>query len=149
MLTTPHAVAGATIGVLLPNPLLAIPVAVASHFVLDSIPHWQETLAPYVPTNKTYIRIPLDIALALILVSLVAHWNYQDHTLIWLCALFANIPDLDSLVVIIPRLKTGLIRKFWDWHCKIQRETSSIRGVYTQVIFTCFCLLIVYMRKRL
>lgn len=146
MLTTPHAVAGAMIGSLLPNPLLMIPVSIASHFVLDSVPHWQETLAPYTPTKETYIRIPIDIALAIILVSLVAHWHPESTANIWWGALFANLPDIDSIVVIIPRLKTGVIRKFWDWHCKIQRETSSMWGVFTQVAFTSLALLIAYIR---
>lgn len=142
MLTTPHAIAGATIGALLPDPLLAIPLAVASHFVLDSIPHWQETLAPYIPTRKTYIRIPLDIALAIGLTMVIAHWHPESASIIWLAALAANLPDLDSIVVVIPRLKTGLIKQFWDWHCRIQRETRSLWGVLTQLIFVISCLVI-------
>jgi hypothetical protein len=75
MLTTPHSVTGAMIGALLPSPLLIVPVAIGSHFILDSIPHWQETLAPYIPTKSTYIRIPIDLVLAVGLVSLIAHWQ--------------------------------------------------------------------------
>ena len=140
MLITPHAVAGATIGALLPNPLLAIPVAIGSHFILDSIPHWQETLAPYTPTRKTYIRIPFDAALALGLIALITHWHPESVSLIWICAAFANAPDLDTIVIIFPHLKRGLVEKFWDFHCKIQLETSSLWGVVTQVVLVAGCL---------
>ena len=140
MLTTPHAVTGALIGALLPHPLLAIPLAIGSHFVLDSIPHWQETLAPYIPTRKTYIRIPFDIGLAIALTVLIAHWHPKAVASIWLGAVFANAPD--SAVVIMPRLKVGVVKQFWDWHCKIQRETSSLWGVATQIVCVGMCLFI-------
>ena len=134
MLTTPHAVTGAAIGALLPNPWLAVPLAIGSHFVLDSMPHWQETLAPYKPTKKTYIRIPLDISLSIGLVLLVSAWHPAATLSIWLGAIFANVPDLDTIVVLVPRLKAGLLQRFWDWHCSIQRETSSLWGLAPQLL---------------
>jgi len=143
MLTTPHATAGIALGSLLVNPLLVIPAAIASHFLLDMVPHWQETLAPYTPTRKTYIRAPLDICLAIILTVVATHWQ-PDHTAaIWLGAFFANAPDFDSIVVILPKLKRGMIRKFWDWHCAIQRETSSLWGILPQLTLMILCLFFV------
>src|SRR5665811_640253 len=101
MLTTPHAAAGIAIGAMIGNPILVIPVAIASHFVLDSIPHWQETLAPYTPNKKTYVRVPLDIAFALGITVLATHWQPQLTAAIWTGAVSANVPDLDTIVVII------------------------------------------------
>lgn len=40
MTLTNHALAGAAIGLLIPNPWVAIPLAVASHAVLDALPHF-------------------------------------------------------------------------------------------------------------
>jgi hypothetical protein len=144
MLATPHATTGAVIGALIPNPLLVVPLAIGSHFVLDSIPHWQETLAPYIPTKKTYIRLPIDIVLAATLVWLMTRWQPSSSGTIWLGATVANVPDLDSVVVLIPKLKQGLIKKYWDWHCKIQRETSSMWGVLTQFVAIAIGLVVVY-----
>jgi hypothetical protein len=133
MLTTPHAAAGIAIGVLVGNPAVVIPAALASHFMLDCVPHWQETLAPYNPTKKTYIRVPLDIALALGITILATRWQPHYAAAIWLGAIFANVPDLDTMVILIPKLKRGIIQKYWDWHCKIQRETSSLWGIVPQL----------------
>lgn len=133
MLTTPHAAAGIAIGTLIANPLAVIPVALASHYLLDTVPHWQETLAPYTPTKKTYIRVPIDLALAVGITILAAHWQSQHTAAIWTGAVFANLPDLDSLVVLVPELKQGLVQKYWDWHCRIQRETSSLWGLLPQL----------------
>lgn len=132
MLTTPHAVTGAMLGALLPAPL-AIPAAIASHYVLDNIPHWQETLAPYTPTRKTYIRIPIDLVLAIGLTFVVARWQPAHQSRIWWSAFAANAPDLDSFLVLTPQLKRGLLKTYWDWHCRIQREISHWYGILTQL----------------
>lgn len=141
MLTTPHSLTGATIAVLSPNPFLAIPLAVGSHFILDSIPHWQETLYPYKPNKLTWVRIPIDLALSLLLVGLIASAHPDRGTLVWLGALGANIPDLDSVVILIPGLQGWkIIKNYWDWHCRIQKETASLRGVIPQLILSAICL---------
>lgn len=144
MLTTPHASAGVAIGALLGNPVIVAPIALASHFVLDAVPHWQETLAPYTPTKKTYIRIPLDLALAVGITLLAVHWQPHKAAAIWTGAIFANLADLDSAVVLWPRLKRGIVQKYWDWHCKIQRETSSVWGLLPQIGVVGLSLIIAY-----
>ncbi len=143
MLTTPHATAGMAIGAYLVNPVMVIPAAIASHFLLDMVPHWQETLAPYIPTRKTYIRASLDICLAVGLTTLASHWQPEHTAVIWIGAFFANLPDFDSIVVLVPKLKRGIMHRFWDWHCKIQRETSSLLGVLPQLAVITGCLLLV------
>lgn len=147
MLTTPHAVTGAAIAVLMPSPWIALPAAVASHFVLDHIPHWQETLAPYIPTRRTYIRIFFDLTLAGLLVGLVASWYPDRAVMIWLGAAAANAPDLDTLTVLVPGLRRGPIQQFWDWHCRIQRETNDLFGVYTQIATITLCMSLAYFMR--
>jgi hypothetical protein len=40
MLVTNHVLSGALVGALADNPAAALPLGVASHFVLDAAPHW-------------------------------------------------------------------------------------------------------------
>lgn len=136
MLITPHALAGATIVVLIPNPVIAIPIAVGSHFILDSIPHWQETFYPYKATYKTWIRIPIDLTLAVILVSIITIHHPDITNLIWIGAFAANAPDLDSIASIRPiSLRNKVFKTYYNWHCVIQRETVSFKGILTQLVF--------------
>ncbi len=145
MLTSPHAATGALIGSLVPHPLLAIPLAIFSHYLLDTVPHWQETLAPYTPTTKTYIRVPIDIVLACGITYLFTQWSPDHTTAIWTGAISANVPDLDSFLVFTPELlKKGIIKTYWDWHCRIQQETDQWFGVWTQVGVIGLSLLIGY-----
>lgn len=148
MLSSPHAAVGATLGALIPNPWLVIPIAIASHFILDTVPHWQETLAPYTPTTKTYVRLPIDIALAVGITWLVAQWHPQSVSTVWIGAVSANIPDLDSLLVVIPHaLEHSLVKPYWDWHCRIQNETSQWLGVWIQVAVIAGALAISFVTK--
>lgn len=143
MLTTPHSLAGATIAVLAPNPFISIPLAIGSHFILDSIPHWQETLYPYKPSKDTWLRLPIDAALSIVLVWWIAQAHQNIVTIIWFSAFAANIPDLDSAVIFIPSiLKVRIIKTYWDWHCRIQRETSSLVGLIPQIVVCLFSLAI-------
>lgn len=133
MLVAPHASAGVAIGVLVANPILAIPAAIASHFILDSVPHWQETLAPYQPTYKTYIRIPIDIGLAATITAIGVTIQPAHATSIILGALFATAADLDVILITLPKLKRGILKLYWNWHCAIQKETSSLWGIVPQI----------------
>ncbi len=143
MLTTPHSLTGATIAVLIPNPIISVPFAVGSHFILDSIPHWQETLYPYKPHKGTWIRVSLDVALSFGLVWWITQSHSDISAVIWLTAFAANVPDFDFIVVLIPKLLGfKLLKSFWDWHCKIQRETSSLWGLVPQIILFIACLMI-------
>ncbi len=45
MLLTNHVLSGALIGALARRPLPAFALGVASHFVLDAVPHWGEWAA--------------------------------------------------------------------------------------------------------
>ncbi|HUD21070.1 MAG TPA: hypothetical protein VMQ44_03335 [Candidatus Saccharimonadales bacterium] len=147
MLTTPHATTGAVIAVLIPIPIVAIPLAIASHYVLDTIPHWQEVLGPdYRPTKWTCLRLPVDIVLALSLVYWAATLHPNTALVIWLSAIAANLPDLDSLVPLLPIfLKNKIVKKYWDWHCRIQNETPKPYGIITQFAFVLIGLTLVYL----
>jgi hypothetical protein len=144
MLVLPHVATGAALGALIGDPLIVVPAAIASHFILDSIPHWQETMAPYIPTWKTYLRIPIDIGLGIALVIYALSVQPDHAPAILLGALFASAPDLDVITIKLPNLQRGFVKKYWDWHCKIQREVTSLWGVVTQLIVVAVSITIIH-----
>ena len=148
MLLTPHAVVGATIGVLVPNPALSVPLALGSHFLLDAVPHWQETLPPYTPHRGTWVRIPIDAGLSVSLVGYIARSRHSAAA-VWLTAGAAMAPDLDSVPYAIPRLVEGesAMTRYLRWHVGIQRETSSLLGLLPQILVILVCLIAVRRRQ--
>jgi hypothetical protein len=51
VLITNHVVAGAFIGMVVPRPAHAFGVGVASHFVMDAMPHWGH------PTHSLFLKV--------------------------------------------------------------------------------------------
>jgi hypothetical protein len=96
---TSHALIGATIGLAVQQPLLAIPLAFISHLAADSIPHFdfmvrgQDILKRN--DNELFRRLVLIDACGAIIVFSVLAFIVNDHDLwrVWLCSLAAISPD--------------------------------------------------------
>ena len=97
-----HALTGAIIGLTIGQPAIAVPVAIASHFILDAIPH--EGVGNNAKLKLRWVRSKLfrsllyiDALLCGILVLLLA----TDHPKHWLlaavCAFAAAAPDFLSI----------------------------------------------------
>lgn len=90
-----HALTGAIIGLVSGEPLLAVPLAIASHFICDAIPHYgkgPESIKEDLFKNLLYI----DAALCFLLVVVLA-WQQPPHwQLAAVCAFLAAAPDFLS-----------------------------------------------------
>lgn len=102
MLELPHAVVGAAIAAKVGNPALALPLAFASHFVLDMLPHWNPHLNTEFKKHgkigrKTFIFILADSVLALAAGLFIAYSAFPDINramIILLGGFFGVLPDL-------------------------------------------------------
>lgn len=61
MFVTVHLLSGTVIASSVPNPLLAIPLAFGSHFLLDYLPHWPKVEPFEKLARKIYVAIALDL----------------------------------------------------------------------------------------
>lgn len=86
-----HAVTGAIIAVTVKRPELAVPLAFASHFVLDALPHY----GGVAHTTRKFVNIlGIDALLILTLLAFLvidqpAHWQLAIA-----CAVAASSPDV-------------------------------------------------------
>ncbi|HET7099098.1 MAG TPA: hypothetical protein VFI61_02605 [Patescibacteria group bacterium] len=144
MLETPHAVVGAAIATKIPNPFIAIPLAFASHFILDKVPHWNphiitETKQYGHPTKKSTTIIVVDSVLALILGSSIA-WNALPNTghaiVIMFGAFAAILPDLVEFPYFYFKKRSEFYIKWSSFQKSIQVDTTPFWGLLTQVITT-------------
>lgn len=99
MTATNHALTGAVIGILVGQPWIAVPAAVASHFVCDAIPHFKVNLP-----DKTLLKtkgfrnyLIVDGSLCVLLVACLAVFQPQHWFLASVCAFLATSPDLFSI----------------------------------------------------
>ncbi len=94
-----HALTGAIIGLVVSEPVVAVPAAVLSHFICDAIPHYGAGL----PNNEE-LKTPLfrkllyvDTLLCVGLVAILAVLRPERWLLAAVCAFAAASPDLLSL----------------------------------------------------
>lgn len=142
MLETPHVALGAAIATKIPNPLISIPLAFASHFLLEVVPHWNphlntETKKYGKPTKQTTIITTIDATSALLLGSYIAFTKGTSpaHTSTILAACLASIlPDLIEAPYFFLGNRNKLIKKWIMFQKSIQVDTTVFWGLLNQAL---------------
>ena len=93
MLLTNHVLSGALIGALARRPLPAFALGVASHFVLDAVPHWGEW-----GSQRRFLRVAVpDGLISLATMGAIAAATPADRRLAVLVGMSgAVLPDFDK-----------------------------------------------------
>lgn len=141
MLETPHVVVGAAIATKIPNPFISIPLAFASHFVLEKVPHWN----PHLNTEKkkygkvtaksTKIVIA-DVTLSLLLGGFIAYQvmpNTAHAATILASSFAAALPDIIEGPYFFFDMKSKFIEKWIAFQKSLQVDTDIVPGLLTQV----------------
>lgn len=79
MTATSHAVIGAVIAAKIGNPLLAIPIAFASHLIADRIPHWDPaTNIKKKGKERLLLDSFIDVSLSFALAYLITYYFFPE-----------------------------------------------------------------------
>ena len=93
MTTSNHLYAGAAIAMAVPRPLLALPLAVLSHFVLDALPHYGHPGAKgYLDVIKHRLTLLME-SVNIIGVPLLVYLLMGQPWWVWMAAAAALLPD--------------------------------------------------------
>ena len=147
MLELPHTAVGAIIATKIPNPLISLPLAFLSHFLLDFIPHWNPSLYTETkkigwPTRKSNLIVLIDVILSLILgFSIAFHFcsNVRCTIIILLACFMAVLPDVIEGPYFYLNLKTKLLEKLIKFQHEHQANARLIPGLLTQVAILAIC----------
>ena len=92
MLITNHVVAGAVIGALVPRPAFAFGLGIASHAVMDALPHWGH------PDYSVFIKVAVvDGLFGLATMASIARATGPDHRAAVVAGMLgACLPDADK-----------------------------------------------------
>lgn len=143
MLSIAHTAAGAFIATKFPEPLVAIPLILASHYILDFIPHWDAgtglSSGKKTPLQAIKAEIPdLILSFAVILlyfqigkplsltvIGLAPYWG----------AFFAILPDFLEAPRNFLRKEPRLLKPLNNFHHSFHNSTpNKVRGLIPQVI---------------
>ena|SRR3990167_10353508 len=150
MLETPHVALGVLIATKV-HPALALPVALASHFALDMIPHWNphsytETQKYGRPTNKTLTIATLDVIAALALGFFIAGRflpDYYKFFFVLLTAFVSVLPDLVKSPYFLLKVR-GRLSDYVKFERSLQADSKNFYfGVATQLAVIVVSLLLI------
>ncbi len=138
MTATNHALSGAVIGLAITQPAIALPLAFASHFVLDAVPHFGIGFSKSEQNRRLFHRYLLVDASLLLLIILYLYFAGAGW-LVFACLFLAGCPDFYQAYNYLFNKKfraTGggiWNNKFARFHKDIQRGKESIKGIFIEV----------------
>lgn len=143
MLLTPHAVVGVAIGTLgspYDKAWIIAPLAIASHFILDSIPHWDLDTEDL--DKKDVFVVLLDLLLAIVFTWILASGNPNwEH--MWIGAISATMPDSHHLIRTI--FGDQRLQRYTNAHTRYHsdRGVRFLPGIALQMIFIMVAVLLI------
>jgi len=152
MLTTPHALTGVTLVLIVPNKALALLLALLSHFMFDFfLPHWNPSIFTELKNEKklslnTVLFIVIDALLALIIVLTIAFTktsNLVSFILVMLGAFMAILPDFIEIPYYFLGSQNKLLKLYVDFERKYQAKAGKFWGTLTQLVVMAVCFYII------
>ncbi len=134
MTATAHALIGASIAAKVVNPIFGIPLAIASHFVADLVPHWDAgTNHRQKSLNRIRIEATLDVLLGFALAFLIFR-HTVDPNYLFVMIISAQLPDWLEAPSRLFGIKIPPF-SWMDWlgH-KLQSRMQLPWGLVTQVV---------------
>lgn len=143
MLEFAHAVAGATIASKIANPAISLPLALASHFAVDLLPHWNFQLDREKQkfgkiTKKTLLWLYIDSLTGLTLGLWLAKSALPNtfHALTIIAGAFlAVLPDLIEAPYFFLGKKNKFISLVMAFQKQLQWNIPLLPGIMTQILF--------------
>ncbi len=153
MLESAHALTGAVIAYKIGNPLLALPLALLSHFLTDLLPHWnpeiyQEKKKRGSLSLKTTAFIVLDCLIGLFLGSFLAFKALETKKAVLVLAgsLLAILPDLAEAPFYFLGIKNKYLNRLLKFQGNHQWKASFWPGMIFQLWWVAFLLIISFKR---
>ena len=151
MLELPHTLVGAAIAVAIPNPLISLPLALASHFITDYVPHWN----PHLHTEKTKTGkiskqslavVITDATLALIIGTYIAT-THNNFVTIMLACFLSVAPDVLEIPYYFLHMDIPWIKKLITFQRTHQWNVPAIWGIFAQILIGLTSLAIIYFTR--
>lgn len=139
MTATNHSLFGAVVALAIKEPILVVPIALASHFALDVLPHfgmhtWEER-----QRHKKMFKAYFVVEGAALLAVFSLFWLLSAPFLVYVGSFVAMSPDFiwGYRFLVTERLgkkRPLAMNRFNQWHSDIQKHESIIPGLYIEVV---------------
>lgn len=147
MLSIAHGPTGALIASKIPNPVISIPLILASHYLEDRIPHWdvgqglssQRKRKRSAFLQELFFDFPLSIVLVYLFFQAGRPFDWRP----WLGWFVGLLPDFIEFPYLFLNHRGFLIKKFAAFHTWSHRSTpNKFWGLLPQVLVLLLILLL-------
>lgn len=148
MTATNHALSGALIGLSITNPVVALPAALASHFILDAVPHFGIKFHES-DKKRRFFHGYLLVDASLLTVIIVALYLGGAGWLAFACLFLAGCPDFVQAYKYLfkPEFRKRPTHEHWftRFHKGIQKSETE-KGIFVEVpLAIIFSILIIHL----
>lgn len=122
MTATGHAILGTVIAAKVGNPALAIPLAIASHVIADSFPHWDTgTNGTKKDRNKIFVNTFFDVMIGFILSFLIIVFLFPETNLIYAFLIIIFAQSFDWVMALYYFFDI----KYFKWSYTLQKKFDN------------------------
>jgi len=141
MVITPHMLAGAAIGAHSPNVWAAFCFGLISHYLLDSLPHWEYLDSIKINKFKHIAKIFIDFIIGIFIVLIVS-WPLKIVVISGIVG--SLLPDI--IQFLYNNFKMKFLSPFSVFHNKVHyhKRTPFLKGLIYQVIILVISVISLY-----
>jgi hypothetical protein len=135
MTATGHALIGTVIAAKVGNPVLAIPIALASHFIADALPHWDTGTNRKLKSKKTFfVESVIDVLVGFLLSWLLIVWVFPETNVSYafLIIIMAQLPDWLTAPYLFFDLNFFPFSNIYHFQKKFDNKLDTPWGVINQ-----------------
>jgi len=129
MLSIAHGPTGSFIASKIPNPLISIPLILASHYLEDRIPHWDvgQGLTKKKKSKKAafFEELFFDFPLSLVLVYFLFQFGKPFDYHVWMGWFFGLLPDFLEFPHLFLGAKVSPFKELARFHTWCHRSTPN------------------------
>jgi len=147
MLSIAHGSTGAFIASKIPNPYISLPLILASHFLEDSIPHWdvgqgltsRKKCKRAAFLQELFFDFPLSILVVYLLFQVGRPFDWRP----WFGWFISLVPDFLEFPYLFLENRSVIIKKFAAFHRWSHRSTpNKFWGLLPQVLVLLLIMLV-------
>lgn len=132
-----HAVTGAFVATVVKEPIIAFPAALASHFLIDALPHWDYKISG--GQKRKQFVMAADLFFALLLLAIISYLLAEQWWLVFFGGVVAIAPDamwLPNIVTGQPIKAKGsdIFSQVRRFHMRIQWSESK-NGLFFEIFW--------------
>lgn len=144
MVLLPHTIVGAALAAKIGNPALALPLAFASHFVLDMLPHWnphlrteKRTLGDLHPKTKRAIIVDVLVSIVVgVLIATTVLPDVKHFMVVLLGAFLAVLPDVVEGPYFFFNHRNKFVTGLIAFQKSLQFSVPFLPGILTQLLLS-------------